>query len=161
MAVWLWLILPVVAALGSGVISYCLMQSRLETAVAVERQHLAATRASVEAQKRTMDETIRATEEETRRRSLDEFLSDLHVEERRYVRERRMMFVNRRSLVLEERMFFRNIPLSAWVEHEMPVQEGADLDGLARRLAIFRPDMAEMPDMLPLRGGRKLIAGPA
>src|ERR1700688_51039 len=158
MGVWLWLILPVVAALGSGVLSYCLMQSRLEAAVAIERERIAATRAGVEAQKRTMDETIRATEEETRRRALNEFLSDLHVEERHYVRERRMLFVNRRSLVLEERMFFRNIPLSAWVEHEMPVQEGADLDGLARRLAIFRPNM---PDMLPAAGGRKLIAGPA
>jgi len=158
MGVWLWLILPAVAALGSGVLSYCLMQSRLEAAVAVERQHLAASRASIEAQKQTMDETVRASAEEARRRALDEFLADLHVEERRYVRERRMLFASRRSLVLAERMFFRNIPLSSWVEHEMPVQEGADLDGLARRLAIFRPDIG---DMLPAPGGRKLIAGPA
>jgi hypothetical protein len=161
MAEWLWLVLPVVAALGSSVISYCLMQSRLETAVAVERQRLAAACATVEGQKRIMNETIRATEEEARRRALDEFLSELHVEERRYVRERKMMFKSCRSLVLAERMFFRNIPLSSWVEHEMPVHEGADLDGVARRLAIFRPDLPNMPDLLPAPRGHKLIAGPA
>jgi hypothetical protein len=34
--------------------------------------------------------------------------------------------------VLDERIFFRNIPLSAWVEYEMPVEQGADLEKLAR-----------------------------
>ena len=44
-----------------------------------------------------------------------------------------MLFMNRKSLVLQERLFFRNIPLSNWVEHEMVVEEGADIDKLAKK----------------------------
>jgi hypothetical protein len=52
-----------------------------------------------------------------------------------------MLFMNRKSLVLQERIFFRNIPLSNWVEHEMVVEEGADVDKLAKTLSIFGADM--------------------
>ena len=141
MTEWLWLILPALAAVGSGILSYCVMQARVEVALANERENLAESRAEFEAQKKVMDDAIRAVEEETRRKALDEFLADLHVEERRYVRERKMLFMNRKSLVLEERMYFRNIPLSSWVEHELPVEEGADMDQLARTLAVFSARM--------------------
>ena len=33
-------------------------------------------------------------------------------------------------MVMQERLFFRNIPLSNWIEHEMVVEEGQDLDQL-------------------------------
>jgi len=48
-------------------------------------------------------------------------------------------------LVLQERIFFRNIPLSSWVEHEMPVEEGADVEKLARTLAVFTPELMLAP----------------
>src|SRR4029078_3407181 len=98
---------------------------------------LAQSRAACDAQKRTMNDTIRAVEEGTRRKALDEFLGDLRVQERRYTRERKMLFMNRKSLVLEERMYFRNIPLSNWVEHELPVKECVDMDHLVASVAIF------------------------
>ena len=82
----------------------------------------------LESQKKTMEETVRAVEESTRRKALDEFLADVRTEERHYLRENKMLFMNRKSLVLQERIFFRNIPLSNWVEHEMVVEEGADVD---------------------------------
>jgi len=47
------------------------------------------------------------------------------------------MFMNRKSLVLQERLFFRNIPLSNWVEHEMVVEEGSDTKSLAKQCSIF------------------------
>jgi hypothetical protein len=35
-------------------------------------------------------------------------------------------------MVMQERLFFRNIPLSNWIEHEMIVEEGSDLDQLPK-----------------------------
>ena len=46
-----------------------------------------------------------------------------------------------KMLVRQERIFFRNIPLSNWVEQEIPISEGADLDMLARTLSVFSPDL--------------------
>ena len=48
-----------------------------------------------------------------------------------------MLFAHRKSLILQERIFFRNIPISNWVEHEVPVEEGADLDAMAKTLSVF------------------------
>ena len=94
----------------------------------------------LESFKKTMEETVKATEEGARRKALDEFLADMRTEERHYVRENKMLFMNRKSLVLQERIFFRNIPLSNWVEHEMVVEEGADIDKLAKTLSVFGAD---------------------
>jgi len=47
------------------------------------------------------------------------------------------MFVNRKALVQQERLFFRNIPLSNWVEHEMTVEEGSDIKQLTQQSSIF------------------------
>jgi hypothetical protein len=35
-------------------------------------------------------------------------------------------------MIMQERLFFRNIPLSNWIEHEMVVEEGTDLDRLPK-----------------------------
>jgi hypothetical protein len=34
-------------------------------------------------------------------------------------------------------MFFRGIPLSDWIEHEMLVDEGVDVDRMVRDMTIF------------------------
>ena len=88
-------------------------------------------------QKSKFEQAARGVEENARRKALEEFLADLHVEERHYAREHRVLFAHRKSLILQERIFFRNIPISNWVEHEVPVEEGADLDLLAKTLSVF------------------------
>lgn len=40
-------------------------------------------------------------------------------------------------MVLQERLYFRNIPLSEWVEHEMIVEDGNDLKRLAKSCSVF------------------------
>ncbi len=70
-------------------------------------------------QQKTMEERVRAAESEARRKALDEFLADVHVEERRYFREIESVGESRKCLVLQERVCFRNIPLSPWTEHEL------------------------------------------
>ena len=141
MAALLWILLPVLVAVGSALLAFYIMQARMEVAVAKEREALSEARVLLESQKKTMEETIRATEEQAKRKALDEFLADVRVEERHYMRENKTLFVNRKSLVLQERIFFRNIPLSSWVEHEMPVEEGADVDKLIKTLSVFAPDV--------------------
>jgi hypothetical protein len=61
----------------------------------------------------------------------------VHVEQRHYVKDNKLLFQNRKALVLQERIFFRNIPLSNWIEHEIVLQEGEDVDKAARGLTSF------------------------
>jgi hypothetical protein len=150
----LWIVLPVLVAAGSALLSFYIMQARMEVAIAKEREALSEARVLLESQKKTMEETIRATEEQTKRQALDGFLADVRVEERHYVRESKALFMNKKSLVLQERIFFRNIPLSNWVEHEMPVEEGADIDQLAKTLSVFAGDLP----LLPSANGREAPA---
>ena len=48
-----------------------------------------------------------------------------------------MLFMTRKMLVRQERIFFRNIPLSNWVEQEMPIEEGVDADKMAQTMSVF------------------------
>ena len=149
----LWVGLPILVSVGCGALAYYVMKARMEAAIAGERASLAEARAVVDAHAKTLAETIRATEEAAKRHALDEFLADLRVEERHYLREQKALFLHKKSLVLQERIFFRNIPLSSWVEHEMPVEEGADVEKLARTLAVFTPDLLLAPSV----GSKKLL----
>jgi len=143
----LWICLPVLVAAGSALLAFYIMQARLDVAVAKEREAVSEARVLLESHKKAMEDSIKATEEQARRKALDEFLADIRTEERHYVRENKMLFMHRKSLVLQERIFFRNIPLSNWVEHEMVVDEGADIDKLAKTLSVFGSDM--LPAVLP------------
>ena len=134
----LWVLLPVFIAVGSALLCYSIMQARLEVAVAKEREVIAEARAEVRTHKNTLEERVKATEQEARRRALDDFMQDFRVEERHYFRENKALEARKKSMVLQERLYFRNIPLSNWVEHEMLVEEDAsDVQHLAKGCSIF------------------------
>jgi hypothetical protein len=133
----IWMFMPLFVAAGSALMAYFIMQSKLEVAVAKERESMAEARATIAMHAKTLEETIRSTEERTRRQALDDFLAEFRVEERHYTRESKSLFLNRKSMVLQERLFFRNIPLSNWVEHEMVVEDGGDIQKLAKACSIF------------------------
>jgi hypothetical protein len=137
MDAFLWLFLPVFVAGGSALLSYYIMQAKMEVALAKERESLAEARATITSQKVTMEERIKATEESTKRIAMDDFMQDFRVEERSYVRESRSLAASKKSMVMQERLFFRNIPLSNWIEHEMIVEEGRDLDQLPPKDSVF------------------------
>jgi hypothetical protein len=126
-----------VASVVSAVITYFITTLRAQRSAANQTRALAEAVAALENEKIRFDEAAKAIEENAKRKALDEFLADLHIEERHYLREHRVLFTHRKSLVLQERIFFRNVPLSNWVEHEISVEEGADLDALAKTLSIF------------------------
>jgi hypothetical protein len=134
----LWILLPVFIAAGSAMLAYFVMQSRMEVAIAKEREVLAEARAETRLQKSTMEERVKATEQEARRKALDEFMQEFRIEERHYFRENKSESARQKSMVLQERLYFRNIPLSNWVEHEMLVEEeGNDVRQIAKGHSIF------------------------
>ena len=141
----LWILLPIFIAVGSALLAVYIMQQRLEVQLARERQSLSEARAAIEAQKGHLEELNNLREEVARRKSLDDFLGELRTEQRQFVRQQKVLFASRKSLVVQERMYFRNIPLCNWVEHEVMVEEGADINNLAKTLSVFVPDLLEAP----------------
>ena len=113
------------------------MQSHMEVRLAKQREELAAARATLAAQKEALENSLKNAEESTRRKAMDEFLADIRVEERHYTREHKVLFMRRKMLVRQERIFFRNIPLSNWVEQEMPLEEGVDTEKMAQTMSVF------------------------
>ena len=115
-----WIGMPVFIAGVTALVTAMIMQARAELLASHHRETLAEARALLATQHRAMEERIRATEENARRKALDEFMADIQVEERQYVRESASLFSKNRSLVVQQRVCFRNIPLTDWVEHEYP-----------------------------------------
>jgi hypothetical protein len=140
----IWILMPGFVAVGSGLLAFFVMQSRMDVAIAQEREALAESRGALEAHKKAMEVSVRGAQEAARRQALDEFLNDIRIEQRHYVRRSKLLFMHRQSLVLEERIFFRNLPLSNWISHEVVIDEGADVDGMARNLSAFDPGFATL-----------------
>ena len=147
----LWIFLPGFVALASGLLAWFIMQSRMEVKLAEQRADLAEQRGALDAEKAavqaSMHMAVRAAEESARRQAFDNFLSELTVEQRHYTRENRMLLHNRRSLVLQERMYFRNIPLSDWIEHEILLDDGADVSRLVQEMTIFDRGVVNIADL--------------
>jgi hypothetical protein len=141
MEAMLWVLLPGFVAVASGLLAWFVTQSRMEVKLAEQREMLAETRGAIAAERQAMEASmraaIRAAEETAKRESFDNFLAEIKVEQRHYTRENRMLMNSRKSLVLQERMYFRNIPLSDWIEHEIVMDEGADMDRLVRDMTVF------------------------
>lgn len=138
----LWWIIAASAlvTLMTGGLVYFVTQSNADVQLAKQREELAAARATLAAQKEAMVDSIRSAQESARRQALDDFMAEIRIEERHYVREHKALFLTRKSVVRQERIFFRNLPLSNWVEQEMPYEEGADIDQLAKTMAVFMPE---------------------
>jgi hypothetical protein len=142
----LWILLPGFVAVGSALLAWFIMQSRMEVAIAHEREQAAEARGALEAEKRSLALAIQGAEESAKRKALEEFLSEMRVEERHYVREHKLLFMHRKSLVMQERIFFRNIPLSNWIEHELMIEEGADIDKVAKSLTVFDKEVLSIEE---------------
>jgi hypothetical protein len=148
----LWIILPGFVAVASGLLAWFVMQSRMEVKLAEQRERLFEERWQMKAEKEalelSMQAAVKAAEESAKRLAFDSFLGELKVEQRHYTRENRLLMNSRRSLVLQERMYFRNIPLSDWIEHEITLDTGADVDRLVQDMTVFDKavvNIAEVP----------------
>jgi hypothetical protein len=138
MEAFLWLFLPLFVAGGSALLSYFVMQARMEVALAKERESLAEARAMINSHKITLEERVKATEEACKRQALDDFMHDIRVEERSYIRETKSLHALKKTMVMQERIFFRNIPLSNWIDREMLIEDGQDTRQLTAE-SLFTP----------------------
>jgi len=156
----LLILLPGFVALASGVLAWFVMQSRMDVKLAELREALASERGALEAEKEalktSLETALRAAEETAKRKAFDGFLNDISVEQRHYTRENRLLLHNRKSLVLQERMYFRNIPLSDWIEHEIIVDDGADISRLVKDMTVFDRGVVSIEE-IP-RGRQKQLA---
>ncbi len=147
----LWILLPGFVALASGVLCWFIMQSRMEVRMAELRESLAADRGALDAEKEavkvSLDTAMRAAAETAKRQALDSFLGELNVEQRHYLKENRLLLHNRRTLVLQERMCFRNLPLSDWIEHEIVMEEGDDVNRLVRDMTVFDKEVVNITEI--------------
>ena len=141
-------------AIASGLLSWFVMQSRMEVKLAEQRETLAELRGQIKAEKESMELSVasaaKIAEEMAKREAFDRFLGELKVEKRHYTRENRMLMNSRKSLVLQERMYFRNIPLSDWIEHEIMIDEGADVNRLVQDMTVFDKGVVSI-DEVPRR----------
>ena len=136
-----WVLLPGFVAVASGMLVWFLMESRMEVKLAQEKEKLARERCAIEVRKAALEgaiePSIQAAEERARRLALEAFLDDLRVEQRHYTRENRALAHSRKSLVLQERMYFRSLPLSDWIEHEIALDNDSDVQRLVREMTVF------------------------
>jgi hypothetical protein len=154
----LWVLLPGFVAVASGLLAWFVMQSRMdvklaqqEIDLAQQREILAEERGKLTAQRQALESqletAIRGAEESARRQAFDNFLTELKVEQRHYTRENRLLTHSRHSLVLQERMYFRNIPLSDWIEHEISLDDGADVSRIVQDMTVFDRSVVNITEM--------------
>jgi len=147
----LWVLLPGFVAVASGLLVWFVMESRMEVKLARERETLAEERGAMDAEKASfganLEPSIRAAEERAKRNALEGFLGELRVEQRHYTRENRLLTQTRRALVLQERMYFRNIPLSDWIEHEILLEDGVDVERLVQDMTVFDKPVVSIADI--------------
>jgi hypothetical protein len=140
----IWVLLPILVAGGSALISYSMMNSRMEVAVARERESRASAEARLRALEGSIPDKITAAQELAKRQAMDLFLTEFRVEERRYLRESKSNLLSRRALVVQERLYFRSIPLSNWVEQETPIEDGINLTMLDQRSVFMTKPIGEI-----------------
>jgi hypothetical protein len=136
MDVVLWFFLPIMVAIGSAALTYCVMQARLDAAVADQREKAARSHADAEFRTKLTEEKIKAAEEAAYHRAFDQFLNEFRVEERQFLRDDRD--TGQKSVVLQERLFFRNIPLSRWIECEIAV-DSFHPERIPSNVSVFNP----------------------
>jgi hypothetical protein len=138
----LWVALPFVASLGSGLLVYIVSKAHNETCLARQREALSQSRAQLDCQQKALDDKLRAAQAEARLQAFDQFLADVRVEERHYASEADDGSGSQRILASQERICFRNIPLSPWIEKKTLADDRAERIQLVPGPAHFRGPLA-------------------
>lgn len=123
MTTLLWIFVPLFTAGGAALLVCFMMRCRMDEAIARERGALVELQSALVVQRQRLQSAICDAKAEARRAAFDEFLNDFRVEQRQYMRKSRFFFMSRQTLVLRERILFRNLPLSNWVEQSIPLEE--------------------------------------
>lgn len=138
MVTLLWILVLGVLAAGSAWLICFMMRCTMEEAVARERGALVELRSALKVQRKRLERAIIDARAAAKREAFDEFFGDFRVEQQSYVRRTSLFFLSRKTLVLRERIMFRNLPLTQWVEHPMTLEETAGAGYLGQGAAIER-----------------------
>jgi hypothetical protein len=131
-----WMILPILVAIGSAYVVWLLMQSRIQVLTA----HYQAAVAKME------------NDPVPRRLSPEDLLADLRMERRRFVRRVAGARGPETTLITQERLYLRNLPLTSWMQEEVPLGAGEELPagtGLIPLLEATAPPALPLPPPAP------------
>jgi hypothetical protein len=130
-----WSVVTMLASLaGVGAIAWYLGRVRQQARLALRHEAEAEHNTHLRLQERVAEERVRAAEQAARRKAMDEFLSDIHAEERAYPRRRELGGSRTRSVVVEERLYFRNLPVSNWSQQELTFYTASGPHHVARMI---------------------------
>jgi hypothetical protein len=119
--IW-WFFLPGIVALGTAYLVWIVMQARIRVLAA----NYTAALAKVE------------YECAARRPGVEELLSELRFERNRFLR--RTPGPNdsyQATVITQERIYFRDIPLTGWIQDELPLGDGEELLPVNRALPAY------------------------
>lgn len=106
-----WVILPALVATGAAYLVWLLMQARIQVLTAHYQTAVA------------------KVENETRGPALEELLAELRVERRRFLRRVPGPKGLETTVILQERLYLRNLPLTGWMQDELTLGSGEELPG--------------------------------
>jgi hypothetical protein len=66
---------------------------------------------------RVLEEQREINRDKVWRETYDSFFNDLRVEQQVWVAQQKVLFLTQREMVINERLYYRHIPLSGWIEH--------------------------------------------
>ena len=127
--IW-WFILPGAVALGASYLVWLLMQARIQVLTANFQAALAKLESNCT----------------DRRPGADEILADLRFERHRFLRRIPSPEGYEASVITQERIYFRNIPLTGWMEEEVPLGEGE----------MLAPEVCALP-MIPTISAQPVV----
>ena len=121
-----WVILPALVALGAAYLVWLLMQARIQVLTA----HYQTAVAKVE------------SDCAPRRPGVEDLLSDLRMERRRFVRRVPGPKGVETTVITQERLYLRNIPLTGWMHDELPLGTGEELAVESGGVPLIAPSEA-------------------
>jgi hypothetical protein len=120
-----WLILPGLVAAGSAALVWMLMQARMQLLAANFKTALA------HAEKEAAENRPR----------LEDLLAELRLERRQFLRKTAGFRGSETTVLTLERLCFRQVPLTGWMQEEIPLGGGEPLPG---QTLLIQP--ASQPD---------------
>jgi hypothetical protein len=126
-----WGIVPALVAIGAAYVVWLLMQARIHVLMARCETVVAKVESDCAA---------------SRRPGLEELLGELRIERRRFLRRVPGAKGNEATLITQERLFLRNLPLTSWMQEEVPLGTGEELPSESTAMALLE---ASTPPSLP------------
>jgi hypothetical protein len=105
------MVLPTLVALGVAYLVWLLMEARIRVLTAQYQTAVAKAE----------------NDGGSRRPALDDLLAELRTERRRFVRRVAGPRGNETTLITQERLYLRNIPLTSWMEEDLVLGNGEEL----------------------------------